>query len=275
MQLPYDRLVTAVPRCELPRTGAGPHAAYDCVVRCGAVWSGGRAVAWAAHLQSSRTHTSLPTRPPARTLTLARLPAHPRAPVPPTRHVRARQVHEVFQGLCSDTPLRVGMAAGQGGVSWAQERAAVVGTDGSSTVDVLVATPGRLIEHLQAAGGYRLEHLAFLVVDEADRLLSQVRAARGGGGGGGERRCWGKGERGSAGGSGAGVVVPRSDFESRARSSSLVLVRRTPLRRATRGGFQRCSRRRTAVGATWAAAAAATAAAVMCASRFDRYMTVT
>lgn len=37
--------------------------------------------------------------------------------------------------------------------------------------EALVATPGRLVEHLSAHGGLTLEHLTWLVVDEADRLL--------------------------------------------------------------------------------------------------------
>ena len=39
-------------------------------------------------------------------------------------------------------------------------------------MDILVATPGRLVEHLRAGGGFTLQHLRWLVVDEADRLLS-------------------------------------------------------------------------------------------------------
>jgi ATP-dependent RNA helicase DDX51/DBP6 len=46
-------------------------------------------------------------------------------------------------------------------------------SDGLSTVDVLVATPGRLVDHLDRTLGFTLQHLRFLVVDEADRLLSQ------------------------------------------------------------------------------------------------------
>lgn len=44
---------------------------------------------------------------------------------------------------------------------------------GCSNVDVLVCTPGRLIDHLDNTPGFTLQHLRFLVVDEADRLLSQ------------------------------------------------------------------------------------------------------
>jgi ATP-dependent RNA helicase DDX51/DBP6 len=45
--------------------------------------------------------------------------------------------------------------------------------DGWSNVDILVCTPGRLVDHLDNTRGFTLQHLRFLVVDEADRLLSQ------------------------------------------------------------------------------------------------------
>lgn len=44
---------------------------------------------------------------------------------------------------------------------------------GISAVDVLVCTPGRLVDHLDNTPGFTLQHLRFLVIDEADRLLSQ------------------------------------------------------------------------------------------------------
>ena len=44
---------------------------------------------------------------------------------------------------------------------------------GHSAVDVLVATPGRLVDHLDKTPGFTLQHLRFLVIDEADRLVSQ------------------------------------------------------------------------------------------------------
>mmetsp|Transcript_9418 Transcript_9418/g.16370 ORF Transcript_9418/g.16370 Transcript_9418/m.16370 type:complete len:593 (+) Transcript_9418:3-1781(+) len=44
---------------------------------------------------------------------------------------------------------------------------------GQSAVDILVATPGRLIDHLDATPGFTLQHLRFLVIDEADRLVNQ------------------------------------------------------------------------------------------------------
>lgn len=44
---------------------------------------------------------------------------------------------------------------------------------GQSAVDVLVATPGRLVDHLDKTPGFTLQHLRYLVIDEADRLVSQ------------------------------------------------------------------------------------------------------
>mmetsp|Transcript_27876 Transcript_27876/g.54212 ORF Transcript_27876/g.54212 Transcript_27876/m.54212 type:complete len:635 (-) Transcript_27876:100-2004(-) len=44
---------------------------------------------------------------------------------------------------------------------------------GRSGVDILIATPGRLMDHLDGTSGFTLKHLNFLVVDEADRLLGQ------------------------------------------------------------------------------------------------------
>ena len=42
----------------------------------------------------------------------------------------------------------------------------------SSTTDILVCTPGRLVDHLQnKTPGLDLQHLRFLVIDESDRLL--------------------------------------------------------------------------------------------------------
>lgn len=38
-------------------------------------------------------------------------------------------------------------------------------------VTLLVATPGRLLDHLQNTKGFLYEHLLALVIDEADRIL--------------------------------------------------------------------------------------------------------
>ena len=43
----------------------------------------------------------------------------------------------------------------------------------TSKVDVLVTTPGRLVDHLRSTSGFTLDHVRWLVVDEADRLLNE------------------------------------------------------------------------------------------------------
>ncbi|KAL8768767.1 MAG: hypothetical protein Q9209_005055 [Squamulea sp. 1 TL-2023] len=43
--------------------------------------------------------------------------------------------------------------------------------DYHSNVDILVCTPGRLVEHLEHTRGFVLDHVQWLVIDEADRLL--------------------------------------------------------------------------------------------------------
>ncbi|KAI5864038.1 P-loop containing nucleoside triphosphate hydrolase protein [Durotheca rogersii] len=42
-----------------------------------------------------------------------------------------------------------------------------------SKVDILICTPGRLVEHIKYTPGFSLDFVRWLVVDEADKLLSQ------------------------------------------------------------------------------------------------------
>ena len=41
------------------------------------------------------------------------------------------------------------------------------------SIDILITTPGRLAEHILHTPGFTLQHLKYLVLDEADRLLHQ------------------------------------------------------------------------------------------------------
>lgn len=45
--------------------------------------------------------------------------------------------------------------------------------DFPSKVDVLICTPGRLVEHIEQTPGFDLDYVRWLVVDEADKLLAQ------------------------------------------------------------------------------------------------------
>lgn len=80
----------------------------------------------------------------------------------PTRELAA-QINEVLQGLIAYTKLY--SAAIYGGVGMPpQERALRLATD------VIVATPGRLLDHMKNGVG-RFDGLEVLVLDEADRML--------------------------------------------------------------------------------------------------------
>jgi ATP-dependent RNA helicase RhlE len=82
--------------------------------------------------------------------------------VTPTRELAA-QIEEHARALATHTPLSA--AAVFGGVGMGpQEHAFRAG------VDILVATPGRLLDHFRFPYA-RLEHLEILVLDEADRML--------------------------------------------------------------------------------------------------------
>lgn len=45
--------------------------------------------------------------------------------------------------------------------------------DYKSKVDILICTPGRLVEHIKYTPGFSLEYVRWLIVDEADKLLGQ------------------------------------------------------------------------------------------------------
>mmetsp|Transcript_48624 Transcript_48624/g.126144 ORF Transcript_48624/g.126144 Transcript_48624/m.126144 type:complete len:467 (-) Transcript_48624:344-1744(-) len=89
----------------------------------------------------------------------------------PTRDL-CLQVLEVFRKLLEGTRFKVGMVTGQRRLIGEVHSFLSFETGGVS-LDVLVATPGRLMDHLTGVFGTLLSSLRFLVVDEADRLLSQ------------------------------------------------------------------------------------------------------
>lgn len=46
--------------------------------------------------------------------------------------------------------------------------------DYASKVDILICTPGRLVDHINRTRGFNLDYVRWLVVDEADKLLAQT-----------------------------------------------------------------------------------------------------
>src|SRR5712671_2472957 len=97
---------------------------------------------------------------------LSQLGQHSRAPrvlvLEPTRELAA-QVETAIRDLARFTNLRVAVV--YGGVGYGRQKDAL--RDG---VDILVATPGRLLDHLQQ-GTCKLDQIKYLVLDEADRML--------------------------------------------------------------------------------------------------------
>ncbi|XP_030074746.1 ATP-dependent RNA helicase DDX51 [Microcaecilia unicolor] len=92
----------------------------------------------------------------------------------PTKEL-AQQVCKVFSAYVNGTGLRVVMVTGQ--KSFAKEQEALVQKTIAgyrSQADIVVATPGRLVDHIEQTPGFSLKHLRFLVIDEADRMIDSM-----------------------------------------------------------------------------------------------------
>ena len=85
--------------------------------------------------------------------------------VVPTREL-AQQIDVQFQGFSYFLPLSTTVVYGGGdGFGWSeQKQGMLMGTD------IVIATPGRLIAHIQNSG-IDLSHVEYFVLDEADRML--------------------------------------------------------------------------------------------------------
>ncbi|KAJ7333122.1 ATP-dependent RNA helicase ddx51 [Desmophyllum pertusum] len=105
---------------------------------------------------------------------LKRVVCHLRALVIlPTKDL-ANQVKQVFELFTEGTNLRVGLASGSKSFAKDQEQLVSLSSCGSSSrVDILICTPGRLVDHISSTPNFTLHHVRFLVIDEADRLLDQ------------------------------------------------------------------------------------------------------
>jgi len=83
----------------------------------------------------------------------------------PTREL-AQQIDQQFQGFSYYLPVSTTVVYGGGdGKGWdVQKRGMLLGSD------VVIATPGRMISHIQNSG-IDLSHVECLILDEADRML--------------------------------------------------------------------------------------------------------
>lgn len=83
----------------------------------------------------------------------------------PTREL-AIQIDQAIQGFTYFTPVQsIPVYGGGGGSDWDSEKKAL-----TSGADIIVATPGRLISHLNM-GYVKFDTVKHLILDEADRML--------------------------------------------------------------------------------------------------------
>lgn len=83
----------------------------------------------------------------------------------PTRELGV-QVYQVTKQLCQFTDIQIGLAVGGLDVK-TQENIL------RQNPDIVVATPGRLIDHLHSAPTFNLDSIEILILDEADRMLDE------------------------------------------------------------------------------------------------------
>jgi ATP-dependent RNA helicase SrmB len=80
----------------------------------------------------------------------------------PTREL-AQQIFTQCQQFCEFTPLKTGIIIG--GSDFKKQQMAL-----TKDTDIIIATPGRLLEHFQLETNY-FQYLSVLILDEADRML--------------------------------------------------------------------------------------------------------
>ncbi|XP_068449529.1 probable ATP-dependent RNA helicase DDX27 [Clinocottus analis] len=83
----------------------------------------------------------------------------------PTRELGI-QVHSVARQLAQFTSITTCLAVG--GLDLKSQEAAL-----RAGPDILIATPGRLIDHLHNTPSFELTHIEILILDEADRMLDE------------------------------------------------------------------------------------------------------
>ncbi|KAL9908596.1 putative ATP-dependent RNA helicase Dbp73D [Glossina fuscipes fuscipes] len=87
----------------------------------------------------------------------------------------AVQVFRVFKKLCEQTDLSACLLSKQTPLHVEQTKLIdLYKGEYYSKVDILITTPGRLVEHLHSTKGFCLKSLQFLIIDEADRIMSDV-----------------------------------------------------------------------------------------------------
>ena len=88
----------------------------------------------------------------------------------------ANQVYRVFRLYCEGTSIKPKLLSGQ--QSFSQEQTELIKPNlvggYHSLVDIVIATPGRIVDHIRKTKGFDLSHLRFLIIDEADRIMEDI-----------------------------------------------------------------------------------------------------
>lgn len=75
----------------------------------------------------------------------------------------AMQVFEVLNSFTANIEISVGLVIGGKNVDYEKERI--------NNMNVLICTPGRLLQHLEETYGFETNNLQMLVLDEADEMM--------------------------------------------------------------------------------------------------------
>ncbi|XP_044741753.1 probable ATP-dependent RNA helicase Dbp73D [Chrysoperla carnea] len=87
----------------------------------------------------------------------------------------ASQVFEVFRKFAKLTKVRVTLCTGRIPFE-AEQKTIIRKIDDQEYIhlsDIIVTTPGRLVDHIHMTPGFTLKHLKFLILDEADRMIDR------------------------------------------------------------------------------------------------------
>ncbi|XP_034933651.1 probable ATP-dependent RNA helicase Dbp73D [Chelonus insularis] len=89
----------------------------------------------------------------------------------------AAQIYKVLTTYSTQSNLKIGLISGASTLEIEQKNLIKTTERGQfiSRVDILVATPGRLIDHIERTNGFSLQSLEFLVIDEADRATDWLK----------------------------------------------------------------------------------------------------
>jgi len=90
-------------------------------------------------------------------------------------HDLAVQVYRVYSSFCRGTKLHVALISGNSSFFEEQQLLVRKGKNGEylSKADIVICTPGRLVDHLQRTPGFSLKSLRYLIIDEADRIMDE------------------------------------------------------------------------------------------------------